>query len=57
MGNKVSAMTLAYATKLGLKVWPTDVEALKIDSLLLRTYEIVNASFQVLDKLDQACFF
>ena len=50
-------MTLAYASKLGLKVHPTNVKAQKIDGSTLKTFGIVLASFQVKDKLGRARFF
>ena len=50
-------MTLAYASKLGLQVQKTDVRTQKIDNLLLETFGMVIANFQVLDKLGKACFF
>ena len=50
-------MTLAYASKLGLKVWTTNIGNQKIDSSLLRTFEIVIAGFLVEDKLGRARFF
>ena len=56
-GNEVNAMTPGYASKLGLKVRPTDVGAQKIDDSILETFEIVLASFQVKDKLRKPRFF
>ena len=53
----VNAMTLGYASKLGLKVRPTDVRAQKIDGSTLKTFEMVLASFQVEDKLGRPWFF
>ena len=50
-------MTLAYAKKLGFRTWKTDVGAQKIDYLLLKTYRMVIAAFQVEDKLSRAWFF
>ena len=43
--NEVNAMTPAYTSKLGLKVYPTDVGAQKIDGSTLKTFGIVLASF------------
>ena len=57
LSNEVNAITLAYSAKLGFKVWPIDVRAPKIDSSLLRNFEIVIASIQVFNMLDQARFF
>ena len=53
LGSKVNAMTPAYASKLGLKVQPTNVEAQKIDGSTYNTFEIVLANFQVENKLDK----
>ena len=50
-------MTLAYAKQLGFQVRKTDVGAQKIDGLLLRTFGMVIAGFQVEDKLGKARFF
>ena len=56
-GSKVNAITLAYAKKLGLRTWKTNVGAQKIDGSLLKIYEIVIAAFQVKNKLGRARFF
>ena len=56
-GNEVNAMTPGYASKLGLKVRPTDVEAQKIDSSTLKMFGMVLASFQVENKLERPRFF
>lgn len=56
-GNKVNAMTLAYIVKLGLKVLLINVRVQKIDSSILKTFEMVLASFQFEDKLRRARFF
>ena len=50
-------MTLAYAKQLGLRVWKTDVEAQKTDGLLLKTFRIVIAIFQIEDKIGRAQLF
>ena len=57
LGNKVNVMTLASADQLGLKMQRTDVSAQKIDRSSLKTYGIVIAVFQVLDKLSCFRFF
>ena len=49
-GNKVNAMSPAYAKKLGLKTWKTNVGAQKIDGSALETFGMVIADFQVEDK-------
>ena len=56
-GSEVNAMTLAYASKLGLQVCQTNIGAQKIDGFTLKTFGIVLASFQVEDKLRRARFF
>ena len=45
LGGVVNAMTPAYASKLGLKVYYTNVEAQKIDDSTLETFGMVLASF------------
>ena len=49
--SEVNAITLEYASKLGLKVCPTDVRAQKIDGSIFETFGMVLASFQMDDKL------
>ena len=44
-------MTPGYASKLVLKIRFPKIEAPKIDGFILKTFEIVLASFQVEDKL------
>lgn len=55
--SKVNAITLGYFLKLGLKIYHIDVKAQKIDSFILKTFEIILASFQVEDKFEKARFF
>ena len=50
-------MALAYAKKLGLRVWKTDIGARKIDRSTFETYDMVIAGFQVQDKFGKARFF
>lgn len=50
-------MTPAYFAKLGFINWKTDVDAQKIDSLALVTYEMVIAGFLLQDNLKKAWFF
>ena len=50
-------MTIAYVSKLGLKVHPINVRAQKIDGSTLEIFRIVLASFQVEDKLRRAWLF
>ena len=56
-GSKVNVITPAYASKLGLKVYPTNVGAQKINGSTLKIFGIVLASFQVEDKLEKPWFF
>ena len=55
--SKVNAMSLAYAKKLGLKTWKTNVGAQEIDSSTLETFGMVIADFQVEDKGGRPKFF
>ena len=57
LGNKVNIITLAYTKQLGLRTKKTDVGAQKIDGSLVRTFKIVIAGFQVINKLGRARFF
>ena len=41
LGSEVNAMTPAYASKLGLVAWKTDVRAQKMDDSTLETNGIV----------------
>ena len=50
-------MSPVYASKLGLKVYHTDVGAQKIDGSTLKIFKMVLASFQVEDKLRRIWFF
>ena len=56
-GSEVNAMTLGYASKLGLKIRSTNVGAQKIDSSTLKTFRMVLVSFQVENTLERARFF
>ena len=53
-GSKVSTMTPAYAKKLDLRIWRTDVRAQNIDGSSLDMFEMVIAGFQVINKLGKA---
>lgn len=50
-------MALAYAEKLELKVWSTNVKAHKIDKFILEIYKMVLASFKVQNKYDTPFYF
>ena len=56
LGSKVNAMTPAYIAKLDFKICPTNVEAQKIDSSLVKTFGMVITGFQVEDKLGRVRF-
>ena len=57
LGNEVNIITLAYASKLGLKIYYTNVGAQKIDSSTLKIFGIVLTSFQIEDKINRTRFF
>lgn len=57
LGNKLNAMKLAYALKLGLKVCHTNIEAQRIDDSIFEILQIALASFQVEYKLRKVRFF
>ena len=44
-GSEVNAMSPAYAEKLGLKTWMTNVGAQKIDGSTFKTFGMVIADF------------
>lgn len=44
-GSEVNAISFAYAKKLGLKTWKTNVGAQRIDGSTLETFEMVIADF------------
>ena len=50
-------MSPAYAKRLGLKTWKTNIGAQKIDSSALETFGMVIADFQVEDKGGRPRFF
>ena len=50
-------MVPAYAKKLGLWVWKTNIGAQKINRSTLETYSIVIAGFQAQDKFGKVRFF
>lgn len=55
--SEINAINPAYAKQLGLQIWQTNIRAPKIDGLFLKTFKMVNASFQVIDKLGRTWFF
>ena len=56
-GSKVNAMSPAYAKKLGLKIWKTNIGAQKIDGFALEIFKMVIADFQIEDKGGRSRFF
>ena len=55
--SEINAMSPAYASKLSLKIYHTNVGAQKIDGSTLETFGMILASFQVEDKLGRIQFF
>lgn len=55
--SKVNVMTLAYISKLGLKVWSTNMRAQKINNSTLKIFGMVLANFQINNKLRKSRFF
>ena len=56
-GSEVNAMSPAYAERLGLKTWKTNVGAQKIDGSALETFGMVIAGFHIEDKGGRPRFF
>ena len=54
--SEVNTIILTYAAKLGLKVCSTNVGAYKIDGSLFKTFGMVIADFQIINKLSRARF-
>ena len=50
-------MSQAFASQLGLKIWKTNIRALKVDGTILKTYGIVVSTFSKLDKDSREKFF
>ena len=55
--SEVNAINLDYAWKLGLKIWKTNIRAKKMDGSTLKTFGMVNADFQIEDKVNRPRFF
>lgn len=55
--NEVNVITPAYASKLGLKVRPTNVRVQNVDGFTLKNFSMILVSFQVEDKLGNTRFF
>ena len=56
-GNKVNAMSLAFARKLGLHIRKTIIGAQKIDGFALEIFRIVIADLKIKDKTGRSRFF
>ena len=56
-GSKVNVMNTAFARKLGLKTWKTNVGAQKIDSSALEIFGKMIAELQEEDKDGRPKFF
>lgn len=57
LSNEVNTMAQVFISKLGLKVYYTNIQFEKIDSFLSEIFKIVLASFWVKDKLCKLEFF
>ena len=55
--SEINVIAPAYAKKLSLRVWKTNVGSRKIDESTLETYSMVIAGFQVQNKFGKAKFF
>lgn len=55
--SKVNIIHPIFAQKLGLRVRLIDIEAQKIDDIMLDTYGMLVAIFLVIDKVNQLKFF
>ena len=49
-GSEINAISLAFTSHLGLKIWKTNFQAHNINSTILKTYGIVVFTFTMLDK-------
>ena len=55
--SEVNIMSQTFASQLGLKIWKTNIKALKIDDITLKTYGMVVSTFFILDKDKKVRFF
>lgn len=55
--GEVNTITWSYATKLGLKIYATNIRAQKTDSSTFKTFDIVPASFYIKNRLGRVRFF
>lgn len=56
-GNDINIIILAYTSKLGFRVYQTNVKAQKIDDFTFEIFEIILASFQIEISLKEFGFF
>lgn len=56
-GNKVNAISPAFARKLGLHIRKLNIRAYKIESYALETFKIVIIDLEMEDKADRSRFF
>lgn len=57
LDSKVNIITLVYISKLGLKVYYTNIGAQKINNSTFEMFRIVLKSFQIEDKINRVWFF
>lgn len=56
-GSEINTMTPTYAVNLGLFIWESNFEDLKIDVLTFVTYSMILAWLLIQEKLDRVLFF
>lgn len=54
---EINGMTMAYTTKFDFIIWKISVGTLKINSSLLKTYNMILTSFLLHDSLERIWFF
>lgn len=57
MEIEVNVMTLAFVSKLDLKVWHTNIGAQNINGSTFKIFEIAFVGFKIENKLDKLWFF
>ena len=55
--TKFNAIHLTFAKKLDFLIKPIDIQAPKIDNIMLETYAIIIAAFLMTDKANQVIFY
>ena len=56
-GSEVNTISPAFARKLGLKIWKTNIKVQKIDDSALEIFGMVIADYQIEDKGSRPRFF